>query len=451
MGRDLEAILFEIQKGKGPSLLLVHGDSFQVHAASKAILDILVAPEKRAFNSERFDGRSTPWDQIEAALMTPPFFPGRKAVFVDDAPYFLSREHKEELGDKVLQLWDEGKRDEAARFFLELLLLEGWTQERWERFQGPLSEGQTAELFGAEGREAKEVVAELMEFCRTSRMELRQRGGEGHRLMELLEHGLPPWGFLLITASQVDRRTRLYRRFDESGAVLDLGLERDRAGRISRETLAEFLDRHLKEAGKRIEPQAREAILLRAGDELWAVHQELEKLLLYVGEDPWVRVKDVEEVFLDQGEGWVFDLAKAIGERDSLCALGHLARLLSHGDHPLKLLGTIASEVRRLLAARQLIEGELRQKWSGAMTYRQFQMIVLRQGPPLVARSPYGDYMSFKTAENFTTEELLGCLEWIHQADIRLKSTASPPRMVMERLVLEMCRGPAQRKRQNEN
>jgi DNA polymerase-3 subunit delta len=451
MRRNLEAVLAGLHKGKAPSLLLVHGDSFQVHSAVKAILELLVAPEKRAFNLEHFDGRSTAWDQIEAALMTPPFFPGRKAVFVEDVPYFLSREHKEELGHKALQLWGEGKKDEAARSFLDLLLLEGWTQEKWERLQGPPSAAQTAELFGAQGKEVREDVAGLVDFCRARGMDLGLRAGEAQRLTELLEQGLPPWAFLLITASHVDRRTRLYRQFDQSAAALDLGLERDRAGRISRDTLAEFVDRHLKEAEKRIEPQAREAILLRAGAELWAVHQELEKLLLYVGEEPWVKVKDVEEVFLDQGEGWVFDLTKAIGERNSLGALQHLARLLSHGDHPLKLLGAIAGEVRRLLAARQLIEGELRQKWSGEMTYPQFQATILKQGSPLVARSPYGDYMSFRTAENFTTQELLRDLEWIYQADIRLKSSASPPRMVMERLVLEMCQRLAQGKMQNEN
>lgn len=440
MKRDLEAVLAEIRKGREPSLLLLHGDDLQVHTASKVILDLIIPPEKRAFNLEQFDGRTAPWDQIEAALMTPPFFPGRKTVFVQNAPYFLSREHKGELSERMLQLWGEGKKDEAARLFLDLLLLEGWTQERWDGLQGPFSAAQAAELFGADDREAKEEVEALLTFCRSRGMDLsRRKGGEGHRLMEFMEQGLPPWDVLLITASHVDRRTRLYKRFEEKGAALDLALGRDRKGRINSETLAKFLDQRLKEAGKMIETQAREMILLRAGDELWAVHQELEKLLLYVGEDPWIRVKDAEEAFLDQGEGWVFDLSESIAKKDSVGALRHLARLISQGDHPLKLLGTIVSEVRRLLAARQLIEGEMRQRWSRQMSYPQFQKNVLQHGPPLVSRNPYADYMIFQKAENFTTQELLHYLEWIYQVDIRLKSTGNPPRLVMERLILQMC------------
>ncbi len=442
MKRYLEAVLSEFRKGKGPSLLLLHGDDFQVHQATKAILDLLVPEEKRAFNLERFDGRSTPWDEIEATLMTPPFFSGMKTVLVENVPYFLSREHKGELGEKVLHLWGEGKKDEAARLFLDLLLLEGWTQERWEKLQSPFSVTQVSELFGGDSREIKEEVERLFAFCRSAGMELSQRkGGEGHRLEEFIEQGLPPWDILLITAPHVDRRTRLYRRLEEKEATLDLGLEREKGGRISHEILAEFLDKRLREAGKRIEGRAREMVLQRAGGELWTVHQELEKLLLYIGKDSWIRGRDVEEVFLDQGEAWVFDLTRAIAERDSVGALEHLARLLSQGDHPLKLLGTIASEVRRLLGARHLIEGEMRERWGREMTYPQFQISVLQQGAPLLSRSPYADYMSFKTAENFTTQELLQFLGWIYQADIRLKSTGNPPRMVMERLILEMCHG----------
>ena len=440
MKQELEAVLAEIRKGEEPSLLLLHGDDYQVHAASKALLDLLVPPERRAFNLEQFDGRVAPWDEIEAALMTPPFLPGTKTVLVENAPYFLSREHKGEVGARVLQLWGEGKKDEAAKLFLDLLIVEGWTQERWERSQDSTSGAELAELLGGDGRELKEEVEGLLLFCRNSGMELSQRrGGEGHRLMEFLEQGLPPWDVLLITAN-VDRRTRLYKRFEEKGSVLDLSIGREKSGRMSREALAEFLDQRLKEGGKKIEAQAQGMILARAGAELWAVHQELEKLFLYVGEEPWIKVKDVEEVFSDQGEGWVFDLTKALAARDSVAALSHLLRLLSQGHHPLALLAPIASEVRRLMAARQLIEGELRERWKAGMSYPQFQKSMLHDGAAPLPGNPYFVYMSFKNADNFTLKELVRYLGLLYQTDVRLKSTGHPPRMVMERLILEMCR-----------
>ena len=440
MTPELEHALSEIRKGKAPSCLLLHGDDFQVHEATRAILELWAPAENRSLALERFDGRTAPWDEIEASLMPPPLFAPKKTLLVEDVPYFLSREHKDDLREKVLRLWSERKEDEAARLFLELLKSAGWNQERWEKLEVPLTRAELNELFGEGGREAKEEAEALLAYCRSQSWSLSGGGVEEQRLIAYLEHGLPPWDSLLLTAARVDRRMRLYKRFEEKGAAIDLALTREKSGRISRDVLREFLRRRLEEAGKRIEAQATEMILGRAGEELWALHQELEKLFLYVGEEPRIKARDVEEVILDQSEGWIFDLTRSIAERDPLTALEHLARLLSQGDHPLRLLGVIASEVRRFLGARQLLEGELRQSWKREMSFEQFQRSVLKQALPLLTRSPYGDYQTFKSAARFTTAELVRALERIYQADIRLKSSSHPPRLVLERLLLEMCR-----------
>lgn len=441
MTAELERTLSEIRKGKASSCLLLHGDDFQVFEATRAILEVWAPGENQSLALERFDGRTAPWEEIEASLMTPPLFAPKKTLLVENVPYFLSREHKEDLGEKALRLWGERKEDEAARLFLELVMSAGWNQERWERLEAPLTRSELEELFGEAGPEAKEEVEALLAYCRSRGWSLSGGGGvEGQRLIAYLEHGLPPWDSLLLTAARVDRRIRLYKRFEEKGAAIDLALTRDKSGRVSRDALKEFLRRRLGEAGKRIEPQAAEVILDRAGEELWALHQELEKLFLYVGEEPWIKTRDVEEVILDQSEGWIFDLTRSIAERDPLTALGHLARLLAQGDHPLRLLGAIASEVRRLLSARQFLEGDLSQSWKREMSFEQFQRAVLKQGPPLLTRNAYGDYKAFQSAERFTTAELVRALERIYQADLRLKSSSHPPRLALERLLLEMCR-----------
>ena len=116
---------------------------------------------------------------------------------------------------------------------------------------------------------------------------------------------------------QVDRRTRLFKRFEEIGAALFLGLERDRYGKVDRESLLEFITQRLRQAGKNIEPQARDMIVARAGDDLRTLQQELDKLMLYVAERPAIQPQDVEAMVADHGEGWIFDLTRAIGDRDA--------------------------------------------------------------------------------------------------------------------------------------
>jgi DNA polymerase-3 subunit delta len=256
----------------------------------------------------------------------------------------------------------------------------------------------------------------------------------------MFQQGLPPWSFLLLTTVQVDRRTRLYKQLEESGAALQLVIERDRSGRISQDSLAEFIRQRLREAGKTIEPRAGEMLLSRAGDDLRSLQQELEKVFLYV-DNQKIRTQDVDLIFADQAEGWIFDLTRAIAEREPLAALAHLARLMAQGEHPLKLLGTITAEVRKLLAARQLIDGELRGRWKRGLSYQQFQQVVLTDSKPLLTRNPYADYMCFQRADHFSAAELCSYLEGIYNVDHRLKSSGYDPRLVMERLILSMCLG----------
>jgi DNA polymerase III delta subunit len=87
--RDLPTVLADLKSSKGSRLLLLFGDDLKVQEAGKNILDFIVPEDQRGFNFERFDGRNATWDQIEASLMTPPFFPGKKLLWVENAPYFF--------------------------------------------------------------------------------------------------------------------------------------------------------------------------------------------------------------------------------------------------------------------------------------------------------------------------------------------------------------------------
>jgi DNA polymerase-3 subunit delta len=450
MKHDLPTILKDIKNGKGPQLLLLFGDDLQVLEICKQVVDLLVPADKRGFNLERFDGRTVSWDQVEGSLMTPPFFPGKKVLWVENAPYFFSREQKGELGEKILDLWRDGRRDDAVKLLADLLNVEGWTQDRWERLEAN-SARQLAEVFDIDGNTALEEVGTLLAYAKSRDLDLSKRkAADGHRLGDLLNGKLPEWAFLLLTAVQVDRRTKLFKRFEELGAASFLGLERDRYGKVDRDGVLNFISQRLRQAGKNIEPQARDMIVARAGDNLRTLQQELDKLLLYAAEGPAIQSQDVEAVVADHGEGWIFDLTRAIGDRDALGALGQLSRLMGQGEHPLKILGTIAGEVRRLLAARQLLDGDMRPHWKRGMSYQQFQQIGAKLGSAARFGNPYAEYMCFQRAERFAMAELVGHMESLFDADLRLKSSHGQPRLVMEKLILGMCLAPRRNQPQSD-
>ncbi len=438
MAQDLETLLGSLREGKGPALILLHGDGFRVRGASRAILGVLAPDSDRGLGIAAFDGRAAAWGEVEAALMTRSLFVPARTVVVENVPWFAPAERKGDLLDKCLSLWEEGRRDDGARVFMALLRSEGWTRERW------LDAGEDASALAGALRDYRthaRVLQSVWQYCREQKLTPGNTGAnEPGRILDLLERGLPDGCRLLLLAPQVDKRGRVYRQLSRQGCVLDLSVERDRSGRIRRESLAAFLDQRLRRARKRIDPQAREAVLSRCGSELWAVHQEIEKLLLYVGDADTVGVADVEEIFTDQSESWVFDLTDSLGEKDALRALGFLRRLMASGEYPLRVLGAIASQVRRLLSARQLLDHELAGVWRRRISYSEFQQRVPADTQGLPTRSPYANYLTLQRAERFTPAELKSLLGLVREADARLKSSGHEPVAVMERLILEMCR-----------
>lgn len=437
MSQDLGGILRDLRNGTGPSILLLFGDDFRVREASKAIHEILTPDSDQSINADRYDGRSCSWDEIEAALMTPSLFAATHTVLVDGAPYFSPAQRKASLLEKALTLWTEGQRGEGGRALMGFLGAEGWSNEQW--VESDLTAAN--KLASEHGVDASEVQA-VWQFCRDQ--DLRPEGaraGDQNRLEALIEKGVPKGTFLIMLAAQVDRRTRLYKKMTQAGGVLDLSIERDRSGRIRRESLAAFLDQQLRRAQKRIEPRAKEIMLARAGDELWAFYQEIEKLVLYAGDAQAIRAEDVEDVFIDQAEGWVFDLTDALGRRDVLQALSDLRRLLSHGEYPLRLLGAIASEVRRLLRSRELLDNKFARVWWHGISFQEFQRIVPQDTDGLPTKSAYVNYLTFQRAEKFTLPELETYRGLIQEADARLKSSGQAPQATMERLLIEMCLG----------
>ena len=377
MAQDLETLLGGLREGKGPAILLLHGDEFRVRGASRAILKLVAPDSDQGLGISTFDGRAASWDEVEAALMTPSLFVSACTVVVENVPWFAPPERKAEPAEPS----DDHK---------------------------PVPGISKAE--------------------------------EPGRVLQLLEQGLPDGTRLLLLAPQVDKRGRAYKQLSRQGCVLDLSVERDRSGRIRRESLAAFLDQHLRHARKRIDPQAREALLSRCGNELWGVHQEIEKLLLYVGDAETVDVAAVEEIFTDQSESWVFDLTDSLGQKDAIEALGFLRRLMADGEYPLRVLGAIASQVRRLLSARQLLDNELARVWRPRMSYTEFQQRIPADTEGLPTRSPYANYLTLQRAERFTLSELTGFLRLMRETDARLKSSGHQPQAVMEGLILEMCR-----------
>lgn len=444
---SLSAIVRAAAGGSPKPVYLFAGEPFQTTAAAKALIDALVPESSRTFNLEAYDGRTTPWARVLDSLRMRGFLAGTKVVWVRETTILLSGEKRGDVTKRLFAAWADGREQEAAEKLLTLVALAGWTQDQFARCDwSGLSKTRLKEVFGDE-LDAEQVaqLPRLQTACMTRELTVGAFQEEGANLLALLDGEMSPQVVLLLTASTVDARKKLYKRIDDVGVVLDLSAARERSGALSREAVDDLLSGLLAEHGKRLEPEARELVLRRAGSEPALVASEIEKLCLSVGDRPSITAGDVRESMLDLAESWIFDFTGALSARQVGAAVGLLRGLMSQGEPALRLLGMIAREARLLLVARECLDGDLRGIFRADLSYPAFQSRVLPKIDPESTAAfgkshPFVVYKRLQDAARLSARSLRQALIRLSEIDLRLKSTRTDPALLLEQFVIDWCR-----------
>lgn len=442
---DLASLVADAGQRPAPVYLLV-GEPFHTEPAAHALIDVLVPPERRSFNLETYDGRTSAIAPILDSLRMPGLFRGTKVIWMREPTLFLSGERRGDLADALFAAWSEDRRAEAAEKLLVLAALAGWTQETLDAIDwASLPAGELRELLGttSEGNE-REVLAAVHAFCRERQLAVSAYRDESGLLEDFLESGMPPGSVLLFTAAAVDRRKRLFKRIAEVGAVAEFSVTRERSGALAAESIDEIVDRKLAEHGKRIDPGARRLLGQRAGSDPAQLAMEAEKLCLYAGERPLIREDDVRASVRDLAESWVFDFTRALAQREAVAAVSLLRGLAGQGEHPLRLLAMIARELRMLLLARDCLAEGLA-PWNARTTFAVFRDQLLPKLPDTQKDAfggthPFVIYQAVQNASRTSTTALQRALLRLQELDVKLKSSGGDPEMLLESFVLDTCR-----------
>lgn len=438
----LSVLLKEAKENPAPVYLFT-GEPARIEAAARALIHVLLPPEERTTQLEVHDGRDVQ-RLADSLRMTSLFGGGRKVVWVRE-PVFLARQTRPaETAGEMFAAWEEGHRKGAAERLLRLAAAAGWSHERfveteWEE----LSESEAEKLLGKRpdaGERA--VLAEVARFARDLGRPVSEFRDDAGNIEAVLASGPAPGVVLLLTASALDRRQRLFRLIQKSGRVLELAVERERSGTLSPASVREALREVLTREGRTIDRDAAELIERRAGSDFGAVLAELEKLCLYVGDRKRITREDVERSFADMSGAWVFDLTRALAERKAADALRLLRGVLDGGEPPLRLVALLAREIRTLLLARDCLNGSLARQWRPGIPYTTFRDRLL---PRLTEEEreafgkihPYVLFLALQNSSRIPPATLERALRRLHEIDLRLKSSGADPRLLLERFVLE--------------
>ena len=480
--RDLEKHLKTQAKSGYPQVFLIHGEEYLYKTAYQTILDILVPESQRSFAFEPADEDSESMPDIIERLNTFSMMSGAKVVGLFDSRIFYSRQDQDAAFKKIRAAWDKGDRKKAA------MMLGSLMSQAQVEIGDALSEKSRDDLkYDDSFDDNGTFLAEVVSFIRDSGLSLKKAEDPLKLLKDAIDKGFPENHHLIITTDIVDKRKSLYTAIRDQGLVVDCSVpkgdrkaDRDSQDQVLKDAMAAILGKN----GKSMEPSAYACLSEMTGFDIRTFTGNLEKLIAYTGDRKTITLADARQLVQRSRQDPIYELSGAIAERDLSKALFFTASLLGNGIFPLQILATIANQLRRLLVARDFLEGLPRGTWRNGMDFNSFKNSIMpfireydlknqktvEERESLLAdpdqdhsrekkskkekkaktetdlilaknpNSPYPVYLLLVNSCRYSLNDLYTAVEMTYKADMRLKSSGENPRLVLDDLILHICR-----------
>jgi DNA polymerase-3 subunit delta len=193
-----------------------------------------------------------------------------------------------------------------------------------------------------------------------------------------------PQTTLVLVAGTLDKRSRIYKLLAKQATLVECGLLEDL------DDAARWIVNRVAAAQMKVDPSAARLLAERCGTDIKRLRNDVDRLLLYTLGQANISIEDVREIVgpATLQDDWA--MANAIEAGDARTALRQLALMLDAGAAPEQILGQLGWLVR---------------------TKFPFQV-------PALLRS---------------------AVHALFRTDLDLKRSAGEPRVLLERLVVELC------------
>jgi len=243
---------------------------------------------------------------------------------------------------KPFYLFCPAKTSSSKTDSFEPVLVQESIRYAVDRFVDPSIRDLAYSVFYADEADPKDIVATAatLPFLSEKRIVVVQRAesllseNAAAPLFEYLENPSETT-LLLLVASQIDRRSKLFKLFDKTDAVVECGeLKKNEIIPWAREKAASL--------GKTISTEAIDELINRTGTGLGDIGNAIELLSAYVeGERSNIEKTDVQAVCAVVREEEIWALTDAIASSDTSKAIQVLHEILDAGTHELQVLGSI--------------------------------------------------------------------------------------------------------------
>lgn len=283
-------------------------------------------------------------------------------------------------------------------------------------------------------------------------------GAVAEELTGFLKAGLPDDVTLVIDGLGIDQRKAFFKACKAvPGGEIEFFKktrleDKDKKGYA--ESQAERIKAICGKLGKQIDFRSIEFLVATVGTDTGRLINEVEKVACYAGDRENITMADCRAVCSRTPEALGYEFSNALLDRDAAGALELIDTLIEQmksqreGGSGME-LNLLSSAVRgfqeliktRCAAAELGIRGNIGRSFFDSIRKEDYP------GNYLAGLHPFRAYMLCSKALSFSPRELAGILDSILQANRALVSGTGEPRMVLEQLVLKICRsgqsGPA--------
>ena len=146
---------------------------------------------------------------------------------------------------------------------------------------------------------------------------------------------------LLFIEDSVDKRSKIYKFLSKEGHVVCFESAGDKE-------LSRWLMSLLKKEGKQMSSSTMRSFLYRCGSDMYTLKNELEKLISYTEGREVVTAADIQAVCTTQTTNKIFDMVRAVTEKNQKRALDLYYDLLTLREPPMRILFLLAIQFRQI-------------------------------------------------------------------------------------------------------
>ena len=158
---------------------------------------------------------------------------------------------------------------------------------------------------------------------------------------------LPDYLRLVFVEEEVDKRSRMYKAVKNCGRIVEFAKQDEK-------TLMRWAAGILAREGRKITTRDMELFLTKTGTDMGNIRMELEKLITYTMGQDIVTREDIEEICTTRTENKIFDMVRAVTERNQRRALDLYNDLLTLREPPMRILFLLSKQFRQMCLAKKM-------------------------------------------------------------------------------------------------